>query len=96
MKFWELAALTLLVFFGLFAPISIYLGGEPHAKEPSPPPPPAIVEVSCEGPQGWAAFSAEKEKVTMSSYRSAGWRIKTINNKRVTATNCFMVEEEAR
>jgi len=101
MKFWESAVLAALLFFGIFGPIFLMMAGvEPFPrvkKEPaSPPPPPIVVEVSCEAPQGWVTFTAEKQKVRVSPYRSAGWRIETTSGKRVTATNCFMQQEEAR
>lgn len=98
MKFWESAVLAALLFFGIFGPIFLMMAGVdffPHVKkEPtSPSPPPVLVTVSCEGPEGWTTFSAHKEKVRVSPYRSAGWRIKTVSGKRITASNCFMEEE---
>lgn len=97
-NFTQNATLFLLMFAGIFGPLLLAMNGvELFPEEPSPPPPPPIVvEVSCQGPKGWVTFSAEKEKVRLSPYRSAGWRIETINGRRILATNCFMQEEVRR
>lgn len=91
------ATLFLLMFAGIFGPLLLAMNGVelfPNIKkEPTPPPPPpVIVEVSCEGSKGWVTFSAEREKVRISPYRSAGWRIEAVSGKRITASNCFMEE----
>jgi hypothetical protein len=97
MKFWESAVLAALLFVGVFGPIFLMMADVdlfPHIKkEPAPPsPPPIVVKVSCEGPSGWVTFSAERKKVRISPYRSAGWRIETVRGKRIAASNCFMQE----
>lgn len=91
------ATLFLLMFAGIFGPLLLAMNGVelfPNIKkEPAPPPPPpVVVEVSCEGPNGWVTFSAHKEKVRLSPFRSAGWRIETVDGKKILATNCFMQE----